>query len=123
MEGCGEPVDSFCALIREIIARSSQSTVQKKRSMELTDIVTLGAARLRLCSTEEVWAALLDKQNRLITLSKIRQGSFDRVALEPFEIVELMIRYKASSLVLMHNHPGGSHRTSLSDMDLTSRLD
>jgi len=123
VEGCGEPVDSFCALIREIIARSSKSTVQKKRSMELADVVALGVDRLRLCSSEEVWAALLDKQNRLITLSKIRQGSFDRVALDALEIVELMIRHKASSLVLMHNHPGGSYRPSLPDRDLTSRMD
>ncbi len=122
VDGSGEPVDSFCALIREIIARASQSTVQKKRSMDLVDIVALGADRLRLCSAEEVWAALLDKQNRLITLSKIRQGAFDRVALDALEIVELMIRHKANSLVLMHNHPAGTHRPSLADREMTGRI-
>jgi DNA repair protein RadC len=61
----GEGVDVFCALIREIIARSAQSAVQKKARVSLVDIGTAAAGRLRLCSDEEVWAALLDKKNSL----------------------------------------------------------
>jgi DNA repair protein RadC len=123
VEGCGESVDSFCALMREIIARSAQSTVQRKRILDIGDIMLMGAERLRLSSDEEVWAVLLDKQNRLLTYTKVRHGSFDRVALDALELVELMIRHKASSLVLMHNHPGGSFRPSLSDRELTGRID
>ena len=121
--GCGESVDAFCVLMREIIARSAQSTVQKKRILDIGDILRMGKERLRLSSDEEVWAVLLDKQNRLLTYTKIRHGSFDRVELDPLELVELMIRHKASSLVLMHNHPGGSFRPSLSDRELTGRID
>lgn len=121
--GCGEPVDSACALIREIIARSAQSTVQKKQSLDMHDVIHLGLERLRLSSDEEVWTILLDKQNRLLTYSKVRHGSFDRVALDPLEIVQLMLQHKASSLVLMHNHPGGSFRPSLFDRELTGRID
>ena len=66
VEGCGPAVDSFLALLREIIARASQSNVQRKQSVTLFDIVTMGRQRLRHCTDEEVWAALLDKQNRLI---------------------------------------------------------
>lgn len=121
--GCGESVDAFCILMREIIARSAQSAVQKKRILDIGDILHMGKERLRLSSDEEVWAVLLDKQNRLLTYTKIRHGSFDRVELDPLELVELMIRHKASSLVLMHNHPGGSFRPSLSDRELTGRID
>ena len=123
VEGCGESVDSFCVLMREIIARSAQSAVQKKRILDIGDIMLMGAERLRLSSDEEVWAVLLDKQNRLLTYTKVRHGSFDRVALDALELVELMLRHKASSLVLMHNHPGGSFRPSLSDRELTGRID
>ncbi|MBR3880435.1 MAG: hypothetical protein IKJ34_02405, partial [Mailhella sp.] len=75
VEGCGEPVDSFCALIREIIARSEQSAVKKKQPVQLHDIISMGVQRLKMSLDEEVWAALLDKQNRLITFTKIRHGS------------------------------------------------
>ncbi len=118
----GEGVDAFCALIREIIARSAQSAVQKKARVSLTDIATAAASRLRLCSDEEVWAALLDKQSRLLTYIKIRHGSCDHVALEPRELAELMFSHRADSMVLIHNHPSGSHRPSLADRDLTTRI-
>lgn len=123
VEGCGEAVDSFCALMREIIARSAQSAVQRKQALDIADILRMGRERLGLSRDEEVWAVLLDKQNRLLTYSRIRHGSFDRVELEPLELVSLMLRHKASSIVLMHNHPGGSFRPSLADRELTGRID
>lgn len=122
VEGCGPAVDSFLSLLREIIARASQSNVQRKQSVTLSDIVEMGRQRLSCCTDEEVWAALLDKQNRLIMFKKIRQGSLDYVALEPLEVVELMIRNHASSLVLMHNHPGGTCMPSQEDRALTGRI-
>ena len=82
----------------------------------------MGRQRLKHCADEEVWAALLDKQNRLLMFKRIRHGSSDHVALEPFEVVELMIRNHASSLVLMHNHPGGTYMPSREDRALTGRI-
>ena len=122
VEGCGPAVDSFLSLLREIIARASESNVQRKPSVTLSDIVDMGRQRLKHCTDEEVWAALLDKQNRLLIFKRIRHGSSDHVALEPLEIVELMVRNHASSLVLMHNHPGGNHLPSQEDRALTGRI-
>ena len=122
VEGCGPAVDSFLCLVREIIARASESNVQRKQTVTLPDLVEMGRQRLKHCADEEVWAALLDKQNRLLMFKKIRHGSPDHVALEPFEVVELMIRDHASSLVLMHNHPGGTYMPSQEDRALTGRI-
>lgn len=122
VEGCGVSVDTLVALIREIIARSTADHVQKKQTVTLEDVAEMGRKRLSACRDEEVWVALLDKQNRLITFRRIRHGSFDHVELEPLEVTELMIRYRASSLVLLHNHPGGSYRPSLADRETTERI-
>lgn len=122
VEGCGPAVDSFLVLLREIIARASQSNVQQKQAITLPDIVEMGRMRLKHCAEEEVWAALLDKQNRLLMFKKIRHGSTDHVSLEPIEVVELMIKSRASSLVLMHNHPGGTYMPSQEDRALTGRI-
>ena len=122
MEGCGPAVDSFLAVLREIIARASQSNVQRKRPVTLPDLVEMGRLRLGHCVVEEVWIALLDKQNRLLMFKKIRHGSLNHVALEPLEVVELMVRHHASSIVLMHNHPGGAYMPSQEDKALTGRI-
>ena len=122
VEDCGPAVDSFLCLLREIIARSVQSNVQRKRSVILTDIVEMGRQRLRHCVDEEVWAALLDNQNRLLIFKKIRRGSPNHVILEPRDVVELMMRYHATGVVLMHNHPGGVYTPSPEDKTLTEKI-
>ncbi len=122
VEGCGPAVGSFFVLLREIIARSSKSDVQRKQPVTLVDIAEMAMRRLEHCPEEEVWAALLDKQNRLLIFKKIRRGSSDHVALEPREVAELMIRNRASSLVLVHNHPGGSYMPTPEDRALTGRI-
>ena len=122
VEDCGPAVDSFLCLLREIIARSQQSNVQRKRSVILTDLVEMGRLRLMHCSDEEVWAALLDNQKRLLIFKKIRRGSPNHVALEPRDVVELMMKYHATGVVLMHNHPGGSYMPSPEDKTLTEKI-
>lgn len=122
VEECGPAVDSFLVLLREIIARASQSNVQQKRVVTLPDLVEMGRRRLKHCTEEEVWAALLDKQNRLLIFKQIRHGSTDHVFLEPIEVVEIMVKSHASSLVLMHNHPGGTYLPSQEDRALTGRI-
>lgn len=123
VEGCGEPTDAVLALLREIMARLSTDAVPRKQPVTLEELIEMGKQRLRFCSHEEVWAALLDKQNRLLNFIRIRDGSADHVGLEPREVAELMFGEKASSIVLMHNHPGGLAKPSISDRDLTERID
>lgn len=120
--GCGPSLLPFFTLLREIIARSVQSEVQGKQAVTFDDLLVMGRERLKFAALEEVWVALLDKQNRLLKFMKIRHGSFDHVALEPRELVELMIQSRASSVVLMHNHPGGSFMPSIEDRQFTGRI-
>ena len=79
VEGCGPTLDRVFCLLREIIARASESNVQRKQTVTLPDLVEMGRQRLKHCADEEVWAALLDKQNRLLMFKKIRHGSPDHV--------------------------------------------
>ncbi len=123
VEGCGEPVETLLVLLRELFARSHASTVKKRQALSMEEIVEMGKSRLILCPHEEVWAALLDKRNRLLNFIRVREGSASHIPLEPREVVELMFRENASSVVLLHNHPSGLSRPSVSDRDWTERLD
>lgn len=120
--GLGPSTEAFLVLIREIIARYFEEAVKKKTAATLSDIGQLGRCRLAGCPHEEVWAALLDNGNRLLTFERIHTGSVDQVLISPREAVELTLKRKASSLVLLHNHPGGSSRPSTLDTETTNRL-
>ncbi|HJA08824.1 MAG TPA: DNA repair protein RadC [Candidatus Mailhella merdigallinarum] len=120
--GLGPSTEAFLTLLREIIARYFEEAVKKKTAVTLNDIGQLGRCRLAGCPHEEVWAALLDNGNRLLTFERIHTGSVDQVLISPREAVELTLKYKASALVLLHNHPGGSSRPSTLDTETTNRL-
>lgn len=122
MPGLGPSTEALLALVREIIARYFEETVKKKTAVTLSDIGQLGRCRLAGCPHEEVWAAVLDNGNRLLTFERIHAGSVDQVLISPREAVELTLKYKASALVLLHNHPGGSSRPSTLDTETTNRL-
>ena len=81
------------------------------------------AVSLFIGRTYEVFYLIcLDSQNRVNHAALIHEGSINEVAIYPRIVVETAIRHKAKSVVLVHNHPGGSLRPTSSDMDLTWRL-
>lgn len=123
VEGCGAPVDTLLALLRELFARTPATAARKKQAVTMEDLVEMGKSRLILCPHEEVWAALLDKRNRLLNFIRVREGFASHVPLEPRDVVELMFRENASSIMLLHNHPAGISKPSVSDRDWTERLD
>ena len=122
VEGCGAPAERLFRLMREILARCAQEQAGQSEALSLSEIAAMGKSRLGNCRQEEAWAVLLDRQNRMIAFQKIRRGTTDKVSLEPIEIVELMLRFHASSVVLMHNHPGGSAEPSAEDREITAKI-
>lgn len=66
-------------------------------------------------------AIYLDKQNRLVAHSELFKGTLDRSVVHPREIFKDAVRYSASRIILVHNHPSGSLSPSESDV-LTTEL-
>lgn len=122
LPGAGPALDALVAVTREIIARYFEEDVRKKQAVTVQEVSRLARCRLAGCPHEEVWAAVLDNGNRLLTFERIRTGSVDQVLISPREAVELTLKYNASALVLVHNHPGGSTRPSTLDAETTNRL-
>lgn len=121
VSGVGPAVLSMTVLIREIIARYSEEKVRKKKVVTVFDVADMARCRLSGASGEEVWAAMLDNGNRLLTFEKIRTGSVDHVLFSPRDLVEIAFARKASGIVLVHNHPGGSGPSTL-DVETTKKL-
>lgn len=73
--------------------------------------------------TVEIFAALfLDTQNKLIAAEELFRGTLAQTSVYPREVVKAALRHNAASLVLTHNHPGGTAEPSAADRALTSAL-
>lgn len=80
--------------------------------------VTLFADKVYEC----FYLICLDSQNRVNHASLVHEGTINEAPVYPRIIVETALRHKANSIILSHNHPGGSLKPSKADIDVTHKI-
>ncbi len=71
---------------------------------------------------EKFMAAFLDTGNNLIETRTFSEGSIGEAAVYPRMILKAALDCDCKSILLAHNHPGGSRIPSIQDRDITERL-
>lgn len=122
VKGFGESSKTFFILLRELVARYFMEPIKEKKSVGLDDIAMLARCRLDGLCHEEIWVALLDNNNRLLSFDKVHTGNTDSAFCSPKMIAEIAITKKATALVLVHNHPGGVTKASWADRETTLHI-
>ncbi len=80
--------------------------------------VSLFAGRVYEC----FFVISLDSQNNVNHSSLVHEGTINEAPVYPRIIVETALRHKANSIILAHNHPGGSLTASRADIDVTRKI-
>lgn len=118
--GLGQNSVTLLKLIRSANVRYLERTME---SLPLLDAPQLFAdyARMRLGdkSSEVTLVFYLNTQNRLIRCDTLGTGSVDAISVFPSEIARKALLCGAQSVVLCHNHPGGSFQPSHADDSVT----
>jgi len=52
----------------------------------------------------------------------VHEGTINEAPVYPRLIVETALRHQANSIILTHNHPGGSMEPSSADIDTTKKI-
>ena len=72
---------------------------------------------------QEYFLALyLDGANHLINTEVISIGTLNQSLVHPREVFSYAIEKRCASIILAHNHPSGTLEASLSDINVTKRL-
>lgn len=71
---------------------------------------------------EAFYLLCLDSQLHLLYPALIMEGTINETPMYPRLAVAAAIRHRASNVVVTHNHPGGSPRASMGDIECTRRL-
>lgn len=77
---------------------------------------------LRNLKKEKFMVIFLDAKNQIIEEKTFFEGTVDSSAVYPREIIKSALRYEASSLIFVHNHPTGDPEPSASDKQITKEL-
>ena len=71
---------------------------------------------------EKFMAAFLDNANNIIETRTFSEGSIGEAVVYPRMILKAALDCDCKSIVLAHNHPGGSLNPSIQDREITERL-
>jgi len=122
-EGVGEKGAVFLTLIRQVEIRYLASDLPGKTVFDRPEKVK---AHLRMLvqgrGMECFGAVFTDQQHRHIATQILFEGTVDRTAIYPRNLVKRALELDAKGLILFHNHPGGTARASQEDIDLTRRM-
>ncbi|MCP2619755.1 DNA repair protein RadC [Candidatus Aminicenantes bacterium AC-334-K16] len=77
---------------------------------------------LRDARKEKFKVLFLDAKNKIIEEETLFEGTVDSSIVYPREIMERALRYKASAMIFVHNHPSGDPEPSTCDKEITRDL-
>jgi len=77
---------------------------------------------LRDLRKEHFKVLFLDPKNQILEEKTLFEGTVDSSAVYPREIMKDALRYDATALIFVHNHPSGDPDPSLCDREITKEL-
>lgn len=103
-----------------------RASLEDKRFMPLInstqDVLELMADEMRSLENETVKLLLLNSKHRLIHITTISLGGVNYSSAHPREVYKVAVKFAASGLILVHNHPSGDFLPSEQDITITRRL-
>lgn len=119
-EGVGEYAATLIKLFAAVSARLAQSRAGRREKLRNRREAQAHCIRLlEGLKQEHLYAVCLNGQMEVIADALIAKGSLSEVPAYPRLLAEAALRHNAHSVVLCHNHPGGTAVPSQSDMDMT----
>lgn len=123
VEGVGDSVVCLLKMVLPIVRRyNEEKSNLSTKVMTHSTCIDLLSRKFFGQSNEMVYMLFLNNTGRLIQCEKLGEGSLACVRLSLRTVVEQVIRYKATAVVISHNHPMGFAVPSDSDCVMTHRL-
>ncbi len=122
ISGLGEKSAIFLGFLRDIYSHISVKPIDKKAAMTYESMGNLFVERLGDCKLECIEILLLDAKDKIISVEKISEGSFDSAELDMRKIAQLALIRNAAKIAVAHNHPNGNKNLSISDKAAATML-
>jgi len=123
VDGVGESAAILISLVTQLNKRYlEERTVRKDMVSDHRSAGEFFAAKFAYETREKVYALFLNSSNAMICCKEIASGVVNGAEISIRELVELGLKYKAVSVIVSHNHPGGIPEPSLEDEICTGKI-
>lgn len=121
--GIGENTLCFFKIIHEIYCRFDKEEIEQQISLGSPEKVAIYCkSRMGHLKHEQFRVLFMNRKNKLIKDLAIQDGTVDRAAVFPRELILKALDLGASGLILVHNHPSGDPSPSRADIELTDQI-
>lgn len=123
VEGMSERGALFLTLVRQVEVRYLASDLPGKSVFDRPEKVKAHLRMLVQGRGMECFGAIFtDQQNRHVVTQILFEGTVDRAAVYPRNLMKRALELDAKGMIIFHNHPGGTPRASEEDIQLTRRM-
>jgi len=121
--GMGEKAAVFLNVVKQAELRYLASDLPGRKVFDRPDRVKEHLRFLVQGRGMECFGAIFtDQQHRHLATQIMFEGTVDRTAVYPRNLMKRALELDAKGLILFHNHPGGTPRASEEDIALTGRM-
>ena len=122
--GVGEETATLLSLMVPMFRRYELCICQeRKRLMNCREVKEYCSALLTGLRKERFYVISMSTQMRVVGQRMLAEGTLSEVMAHPRMVVETALNHNAYGVILCHNHPGGSERPSMGDVDITVELE
>lgn len=102
--------------------RKGAEITEKLKIKSAMDIFSIFHPILSDLPYEEFWVVLLNRQNGIISKTRVSQGGTNTTVVDVKLIVKPALDQLASAVIAVHNHPSGSLNASREDINVTQKI-
>ncbi|MCX8056820.1 MAG: DNA repair protein RadC [Ignavibacteria bacterium] len=123
-EGIGKTKAITLLAAIELGRRTTQLDINNEE-IQVTEprvIFDLMNPKLSHLTVEEFHIVLLNRKNVILKTELVTRGTLDSSLVSPREVFKIAIDNRASSIILVHNHPSGNLEPSREDIKVTEQF-
>lgn len=123
INGIGDISSVLLLLVKKLMETYLEESMIDKEVLSSPKAV-VNFARVKISgSKDEIFLCVyLNTKNEVIKYDILQEGTIDQVILYPRKVMESALLYKASAIILIHNHPSGYTEPSGDDKNLTNEI-
>lgn len=122
--GIGERTAILIKLLKEGTTLYLKIRIKSKEVLgSPQDVINFCQYALSGEKNEKFMVIYLNTKNEVIEVQTLEEGTINRTAVYPRKVIEGALRYNASALIFVHNHPSGDPTPSKTDRRLTEDLE
>lgn len=123
VKGLGSAKIAVLFAVRELVRRQAREAALHRDCVHSSEeVYRLLSLTMRGLKHEVFKVVYLNEANFVIAIEDLFEGTVNRSAIYPREVIRRALELGASGLVFAHNHPSGSFEPSVDDIEVTKKL-